>query len=231
MTRPFRTVILFAALIVVAASPLSAQHFAAGGHFTVGVPQGEFSEGLDGALGFGISGHFLYYVPNTPLAVGFDAGFLIYGQERSQLNHPLINNVDVITTNNYAHTHFVMRAEVPAGAFRPYVDGLVGLSYLFTSSRLEHDYTGEDLPSTTNHFDITFSYGGSAGFLLQLTEWTAQDGSLGRLFLDMKVRYLFGGEAEYLRRGTVYEFLDGVLPPERSKTNILLPQIGISVQF
>lgn len=236
MTTLFRTYILFATLMFITVSPLSAQHFSLGGNFTVGVPQGEFYEGLDGALGFGVSAHFLYYVPNTPVAVGFDGGFLVYGSERSELNHPLLSHVYVVTTNNYAHTHFVMRAEMPAGAFKPYVDGLIGLSYLFTSSRAEYDHPNNheppsSLPSTTNQFDLAFSYGGSAGFLLQLTEWTEQSGSTGRLFLDLKIRYLFGGEAEYLRRGTAYDYVDGLIPPERSKTNILLPQIGLTVQF
>ena len=126
--------------------------------------------------------------------------------------------------------------ELPSGIIRPYVDGLIGLNYLYTSSRAEYDsqYYPEppqSLPSTTNQFDLAFSYGGSAGFLIQLTEWAAQDGTPGRLLLDFKLRYLFGGEAEYLRRGTAYEYVDGRLPAEYSTTNILLPQLGVSVRF
>jgi hypothetical protein len=51
--------------------------------------------------------------------------------------------------------------------------------------------------------------------------------------LDARVRYLFGTEAAFVRRGDVRELADGtlVVQPRRTRTNMLLPQLGISVRF
>lgn len=56
---------------------------------------------------------------------------------------------------------------------------------------------------------------------------------LGKLFLDMKVRYLKGTEAEYLTEGSIIGNQDGTvtLLPSRSKTDLLQYQIGLSVKF
>lgn len=56
---------------------------------------------------------------------------------------------------------------------------------------------------------------------------------LGKLFLDMKVRYLKGTEAESLTEGSIIGNREGTITllPSRSKTDLLQYQIGISVKF
>ncbi len=209
-----------------------------GAQFTVGVPMGEFGDRLDGAIGFGLSAQGLYQIPRSPVSVGANLGFLIYGQETIRTpfgSGPLGRvDVDVVTTNNLAGFHGLVRLQQPSGTFRPYADGLIGLSYLFTESRIQ-DTSGQrpDIASTTNFDDVTFSFGAGAGFQATLLDQVSEEGRRTQLALDVSLRYLRGGEAEYLRRGSIREGQDGSLiyDIERSRTDLLLPQVGVVFRF
>jgi hypothetical protein len=215
-----------------------AQHANVGVQFSVAVPMGEFSDRLDGAIGFGLTGHALYEIPATPLAVGAELGFQVYGQEtiRTPLGSGPLGRVevDVVTTNNIFLGHLVFRVQGPSGTFRPYADGLLGLNYLFTESRVQ-DVSGQrpDFASSTNFDDVAFSYGAGAGVQARLYEHVQEDGRRGRLNLDVRLRYLFGQPAEYLRRGSIREDSQGNLTydVERSRTNLLIPQVGVAYRF
>lgn len=210
----------------------------AGGQFTVAIPMGDFYERLDGALGFGASAHGLYLIPRTPVGVGVELGFLTYGQEtlRERFGGGATGRVDihVVTTNNIATGHFLVRLQPHSGTFRPYADGLIGVNYLFTESRIE-DVRGNrpEIAASTNFDDVTFSFGGGAGFQALLMDRVGETGRAGQLLLDVRLRYLFGREAEYLKRGSIRE-LDGgqiVYDVERSRTDLLLPQVGLTFRF
>lgn len=56
---------------------------------------------------------------------------------------------------------------------------------------------------------------------------------LGKLFLDMKVRYLKGTEAESLTEGSIIGNREGTITllPSKSKTDLLQIQIGVTAQF
>jgi len=56
---------------------------------------------------------------------------------------------------------------------------------------------------------------------------------MGSLFIDLKARYLFGTQAEYLREGDVQITSTGhvVLHPQKSKTDLLTAHIGVIFYF
>jgi hypothetical protein len=206
---------------------------------TVGVPQGAFSERLDGAIGFGVSLQALHHIPATPVAVGVELGGLVYGVEtiRERFGGGALGRVevDVTTQNNIGLGHLLLRLQPPAGAFRPYVDGLVGMSYLFTDSRIQDvDRNRPEIASSTNFDDLTFSYGGSVGMQARLVRGVDQKSGRPYEFgLDARLRYLRGGEADYLKRGSISQDSAGNLTyeVERSRTDLLLPQLGLVVRF
>lgn len=107
-----------------------AQEFDGGINFMLGFPQGGFSQNVDNA-GFGIGGYFGVLLPNSPVMLGGDLGFLIYGSEsRKEPFSTTIPDVtvDVETSNNIVLGHLFIRIQAPAGAIRPYVDGLFGFN-------------------------------------------------------------------------------------------------------
>lgn len=64
----------------------------AGLNFTVAIPTGEFKEKVDN-LGYGLSGSLNFISPkqNSPLGVGLNVGYIIYGSESR--TEPLSNNI------------------------------------------------------------------------------------------------------------------------------------------
>lgn len=203
------------------------------------IPQGEFADRLDG-VGFGLSGEFVAHIPNTPVGLGLSGTFLTYGREtiRERFGSGALGRVevDVVTSNNIALGHLLLRLQPPSGTFRPYGDALVGVGYLFTESRIEDvDFDDDrDIASSTNFDDATFSYGIGGGVMAQV--YSGHSNDTGRPFvvsIDARVRYLFGGEADYLREGGISSDRNDnlVFDVTRSSTDLLLPQLGVSIRF
>ena len=161
-------------------------------------------------------------------------GFAQYGSETS--GHPLAGNVDVdvTTSNNIFFMHLFGRIEQDFGFLVPYAEGLVGFSYLSTESEIEDVADTDGDPVSDTHFeDWTSNNGLGGGVKIELTEFENEDDSYfgsTRLYLDLKVRYMFGGEAEYLREGDITRpdpFGPLVFTPSNSETDFITYQIGV----
>lgn len=217
----------------------SLQSQTAGLNFTLGLPQEEFKQNVDN-VGYGLSGHFTIWTPSTlmPYTLGLNVGFITYGNERR--NTPLSENipdvtVDVSRSNNLLNFHALFQISPFFGSVRPYVEGLFGGEYLYTSTTIESEISGEDVVSSTNQDDFAWSYGGGAGFLIKLASLNpdpTESFSFGSVWLDIKARYLFGTEAEYLREGSV-EIVNGKVTYNlsKSKTDLLMFHLGVQLQI
>ena len=197
------------------------------------VPQGSFSDAL-GTAGGGLSVGVYYAVPGSPFAVGLEGTGALYGVERREVPLSLTIpdvRVDVQTSNNLAQGLAVLRLQVPRGAVRPYVDGVAGVTYLFTETSVGDDY-GAAL-SSTNHDDVAFTAGGGVGVQVALGSFTSDQGHRTAVALDARVRYLSGTEATYLARGDIRRYRDGTirLDPRRSRTDLIVPHLGVTFTF
>lgn len=192
------------------------------------IPLGEFKDNIKNN-GYGVGGHFLVRLKQSPILVGLDLGGVTYGSEtRKERLLPDVPEVrvNVSTRNNIFMTHFVARAQPRDGAVRPYFDGLIGFKYLFTSTSIDID--SENGASETNLSDLTFSYGFGSGIQVRLDH----GGKRPHILLDAQVRYLRGSRAEYLREGSIRRengavFFDVL----RSRTDVVTAQVGITFQF
>lgn len=224
--------ILFALIMGFLSTNLSAQ--SAGINFTLALPQGEFDESVDN-LGYGLSGDFMFLTPRkgSPFGMGINAGFIIYGQEtrreRFSLTIPDVF-VDVTRSNNIANFHLLFRVAPPMGRFIPYLEGLFGGAYFFTETSIEGDYNNETIASSINFDDFAWSYGAGIGisYLVSGNPVPAEN----PVYIDLKARYLFGSEAEYLKEGSV-ELVNGriVYNVSESKTDLLTIHLGVIVFF
>jgi hypothetical protein len=215
----------------------SQERFQVGGHFLLGFPQAEFRENVE-KTGLGGNFYFAYRFPRNILSAGVAFGFLIYGHETR--TEPLSSTipdliVDVRTTNSILLCHLFLRIQPPQGSFRPYLDGLIGFNYLSTDTSIgDHDGWEDDNLSSNNYNDIALSYGLGGGAMVNLVK-VRRAGRGPRVFsmdLDIGARYLKGGEAEYLKKGSIHRE-DGIVTYDvyRSKTDLLHAYLGLSFSF
>jgi hypothetical protein len=224
---------LFFILLIVFTLRLPAQ--SAGGGLMLGFPMGEFKENID-RLGFGLSGQILFFNPtvNLPFGFGLDIGYLNYGSESRQ--EPFSTTipdvvVDVDRSNNLVNFHLLFHIAPPTGIVRPYAELLFGGEYLFTETSIK-SRGDEEVASNTNFDDFAWNYGFGGGLLINLYSPDQSEGTFQALFLDLKVRYLYGTEAEYLKEGSVIIQNGSVYyDVSKSKTDLLITQLGVMVYF
>jgi len=236
LRRSFRYILVFFLFILVTETSLGQT---AGINFALGFPQKEFRNNVDNT-GYGLSGHFTFWTPSTlmPYTVGLNIGFITYGNESR--NAPFSETipdvrVDVSRSNNLFNFHALFQISPFFGTIRPYAEGLFGGEYLFTTTTIESEISGQEVTSSTNQDDFAWSYGGGGGILIKLASLSpdpAESFSFGSIWLDIKARYLFGTEAEYLREGSV-EIENGkvIYHTSRSKTDLLMFHIGVELQI
>ena len=200
----------------------------------IGVPVGDFQDNI--LIAGGITGHFGFSLGESPLSLGVEASYLNYGSEDRMLPVGGLPDltVGVDTSNDVFLFHGRTRAQKRAGRVRPYVDGLVGFSYLTTTtsvdakescSSLDGSYScSDDGDSVTNLDDLVFSAGVGGGVMIGL-------GKSGNVKLDLSLRYLYGAQATYLTEGGIRWADTGppILDPHRSRTDMLLIGVGITV--
>jgi len=215
---------------------LYAQNFQAAVNFLLGQPKDEFKENVED-LGFGIGGMFAFRPGNSPVLIGIDVEYMIYGSETRQepfsLTIPDVT-VEVETRNNILLTHALLRLQGNSGTFRPYLDGLIGMHYFFTETKVrdEDDFVEEPIASSTNQEDIAFSYGAGGGVMFLVYQKREEGSKLIEVLIDFRVRYSFGGEATYLKKGSITrENGTAIIDALRSRTDLLTYQLGVVFTF
>lgn len=222
-------IVLSLLLIFLFSNKVSAQQ--AGINLSLALPQGEFGEQVDN-LGFGLSGEFMFLSPKprTPFGIGLNFGFYVYGNESR--NEPMYNIPEVFLrvdrTNNLVNFHVVFELGLPTGSIRPYVQGLFGGQYLFTETSVKNENNNEEFASSNNYEDWAWSYGAGGGISILLSGDPVTE--VGAIYLDLKGRYLFGSQAEYLKEGSVEVNGQHVTyHPSKSKTDILTIHAGVRI--
>jgi hypothetical protein len=135
---------------------------------------------------------------------------------------PLID-VDVTTSNNIFFLFFGPELQVPRGAARPYAVGQIGFSYFGTESSVSGTDNVNTFANSTNFDDLTFAGTADAGLRILLSARKA-------VTLDLGLRYVWNGEAEYLREGSITIVNNQAFySPIRSETNLLMYHAGVAV--
>lgn len=203
-------------------------------NFTLAFPQGEFKEKVEN-IGFGFNGDILFISPKpkSPFGIGLNLSYYIYGMETRR--EPLSTTIPDIfvrvdRTNNLSNFHLLFVLGLPTGRARPYIEGLFGASYIFTTTTVKSENTSEEFASSTNLEDLAWSYGAGFGLSFLISGDPNQNQNL--LFLDFKGRYLYGTEAEYLKPGSV-RLIDGKVYYDinKSRTDMISAHLGIKYYF
>jgi hypothetical protein len=193
-------------------------------------------------LGFSLLGGI--GLPDWPVMLGAEICFLNYGRDSStEIIHTSIDQVEgrLTTTNDIVMGHLVVRIQPRSGRVRPYLDGLFGFKNLTTDTRVTAPNLASDpnepfgtatIASENEVDDTVLSYGPGVGVDIRLLEWSEAESVRAEIRLNLGARYLFGSRAKYLKEGSVRRqdgqvFFDVL----RSKTDMLVAQIGLSVEF
>jgi len=229
-----RIAVLMGILCLTGVFGFSQERFQANAGLTLGYPQGEFKRNLDNT-GIGGSALFLYRLPRSPVSVGVSFGVMVYGSEvREEPFSSTVPDVyvDVKTRNYILLGHFVARFQPFEGYFRPYVDGLFGLNYIWTETGVydQSGYEDDRIARTVNLSDTTLSYGIGGGVMIQVVDVRSRHP--WGVYVDLGIRYLKGGNAEYMREGSI-ERWDGRLEYEvrESVTDLMTLNIGVTFCF
>lgn len=220
------------------AGNVTAQNFLLSLNFLTGDPKGEFDDNVEN-LGFGFSGMFGYHPDASAVMIGGELAFMRYGSETR--NEPFSTTipdvrVDVETSNDILLLHALVRMQGNQGSIRPYLDGLVGFNYLVTQTKIKNEGVEDEvIASSTNLEDVVFSYGAGGGLMIRVKK-KSENGSEGskqtEILLDFRVRYLFGGEADYLKEGSIRRDSGNVeFDITRSRTDLLTFNIGVAFTF
>jgi opacity protein-like surface antigen len=223
------------ATAVAGAAPLAAQGVPAApvrAHAELSVmyahPLGEFADQIERGFGLMI-GSSVPVRPNSPLSLRVDAGVINYGNEtREVCLSPTIGcrvRLDLTTSNNILVAGVGPQLALPGGPIRPYIHATAGLAYFGTTSSIRGLDDHRQIAQTTNHDDVTFSWGGGGGMRIALSSGAAP------VLLDLGARYHNNGRVEYLRRGDITDLPDGsiVLNPQQSRADLVTFHVGASV--
>lgn len=234
------TIILVGAVTVITlcgSSPATARpNWQAGLAFSGAIPAGEFKDEVDDG-GFGICLDGVWSPQAQPFGLGLSFEFLVYGDQtrREPLSSTIPDiQVDVTTTNNIVQSHLFFRIGYRHGGLRPYADALVGFKYLYTRTSIDNIYdSGGDRVEigSTNFDDWALSYGVRGGTMIRMFDGIARKKGYN-IFIDLRAGYLLGGEAEYLKEGSIArEGTDVTYDISRSKTDLVTIHVGAAVDF
>jgi hypothetical protein len=199
----------------------------------LGLPQGPFQDQLE-STGFGIKGMAGIHMPRSPLFFGVDFSFLTFGTDsRKEAFNSNIPDVRVQVDNSYnmASGFGLLRMTGQNFMFRPYVEGLFGVNYLYTQSVVRNSGNdGDEIASDINLDDFTPAYGIGAG--LQYLVWDGRQVYGTLVYLNVQARYIRGGNAEYVLPGTIdTSGLAAGFETAESRTDTAFIQIGMSIRM
>lgn len=237
-----RIIILTTLLILGLSTASFSQEIQAALDVGVGIPQGDFRQQFD-HVGGGINLMGGYRFANSPVMLGMEFGFMNFGTDtREEPISTTIPDLRVEVENSYnlVHGDLLLRLIAPPSTIRPYVDGLVGFNYFFTQTviRDRDDFFDEEKLSDTNFEDTALSYGFGAGVQIRLWQRkgeitrTLNDVEPSSVYLNLRGRYMYGREAEYLQKGSIRtDNGEVVYDVSQSTTNLLHIKIGVGVNF
>ncbi len=198
------------------------------GSFNVGVPQGFVKQHTENA-GIGFNGEFLYRMRhNKPFLAGLSVTTV-------RIDSDFRNYVEVLdgeifdaretTTSNVFNLSGVFRFHPEINSlFQPYVQGILGWNFFYTTTRNKDIEFNENFNSYTNSNDIVLSYGGQIGLQIIPNIYYVRG--------DIRVGYLRNASVDFMSIDESMIF-EGAFPVQyfeehTSPVDFLTIQVGVT---
>ncbi len=227
-------------LAVLLLPSLASARLEAGLGLSLGWPTGDFKDEVEFAWGGG--GRVGWSFGELSPAKGtlfFDVNYLNYGRERR--SEPFSYTipdvvVDVVTDNYLMHFSPGISVGKSRGVVRPYAEVFGGVTYIATKTKIENRSLPNDpIAESTNFNDYTynFGFGGGLKFRLWQSPVAIPTVDLREVLLDIKFGYIKGGEAEYLKKGSIERLNNASISYDtiNSATDIIQARIGVYLTF
>ncbi len=206
-------------------------------HWTLGtgLMYGLPLQGFDPYYRDGVAWHIEVFTPSLlpedselHLKLGAHADALFSGRETVEitLQDPAGVRADYGITNASVGGHLIARLTTKPRKVMPYLDGIIGGRWLFSTEEIVMqeqlpDYESVVVESLSDH--PTFIFGGSLGAMVKIGRFS---------YLDFRVTYSHGSRANYIDLSTVEGTADAVYFQEsESKTPLLFTNIGVVWQL
>lgn len=184
------------------------------------------------SFGYGGSANYIFRLDQAGVA-GLRVGgsFAGYGREtaRVPLSYSIGGRIlaDVNTDNTIGALTIGPQLMFPEGFIRPYVNAGVGVIWFATTSSVSgvDGQNGSSNFATRNYSDGTPTWTVGTGIHVPIARRTAS------LLLDFGVEYFYGGEASYLRKGSIVDLPNAQIEihPLRSETRFLNVTAGMRI--
>ncbi len=213
------------------------------------LPKGEFKEqGVP--TGFGIDFNGALY-PADVLGIGLNIGYGQYGNASRQIQLSYFSDLVTVeekTTNaiGYGNLFFKLTPFNKQWKVQPYLEGLIGAKHLSTKTKISNNQCWDDhdddddceIASSTNASDWVFGYGVGFGIDVPLKKIDNPDTlKEGDMYFFINSRYLWGGEATYLKKGDIEHSdpeegpVESTITWNTSSTDLLHIIIGLGYRF
>jgi len=246
----FFKVLLFASAVIIITTTLNAQDFdvkeenieKSSGSVMFGLglqtvfPRGEYYE-QNNKVGVGLGLNFGYFIPSLPVSIGIDGMYNIHDIEDSHeaWNLPEGSGLfDVTTYYQFLSCYIMLRFQAYDEILSPYFEGIIGFNYFWTDTKITSDniFDETEISKTVDFQDISGAYGAGCGLMFYLLKMGDDTNSPRGLLLDFNLRYLFGGKASYLKKGSK-RIVNGsiVYDAVRSETDMYSARLGVCIRF
>jgi hypothetical protein len=196
--------------------------------FTQTRPRGDLARNID--FGYGGSGNYVFRLDKAGI-VGLRLGgsMAAYGRERFSV--PLSYavggrvRVDVTTTNTIGTLTIGPELMFPEGFIRPYAHAGMGLIWMATTSSVQGVDSYSDEFQTRNYSDGTPTWTAGGGVHIPLSRRRTA------VLLDLGLDYFYGGDASYLRKGSIVDLPNGEIAftPLFSETRFVNVSVGLRI--
>lgn len=192
-----------------------------------GMPLGSLKETAGPIHLPGIHATAMFNLPNSPIFVGFEMGYTMYGTELTRLESLMPGtrqNHRIRRNNNLLHLMGTIRL-MPDWQTRikPYAEAGAGALHSYTRSKIRENRVSETISAGTEHYDWAFAYQTGVGIMTPIAPNT---------FLEIGVKYFQAQPIEFLtRRDAEYIGTDVIFNPRKSHFIMFQPVIRISGTF
>lgn len=222
---------LLGAILLLSYTVSFAQKFSASADFQLAIPQSDYKL-VNPNIGYGFRANFLYKPGvDIPLKFGIELGM----QEKERVNQYFRGNIGGFTdefkvsaSSNIFSLMVITRFEpVQIRKVKPFVDLSAGWNVFYSTVEVERltyfsDYNDTYSNSTKAHWALT--YGATGGLDIPLNKKS----DIG---LELKLSYFIGNNSKYLTNPYIDENAEVSFMTENSRTNMLIPQVGVRFSF
>lgn len=196
--------------------------------FTQVRPQGGLARNID--FGYGATGNYVYRLDRAGIVGLRLAGSMsAYGQERFSV--PLSYSVggrvrvDVTTTNSIGTLTIGPELMFPEGFIRPYAHAGMGVIWMATTSSVQGVDSYSNEFQTRNYSDGTPTWAAGGGVYVPISH------NRTSILLDLGLDYFYGGDASYLRKGSITDLPNGEIAftPLYSETKFISVSLGLRI--